>query len=65
MEFMDIIKTPQLENVTLKLLGSRKGISGTLCLTSHQLIFFNKINEKDETWVCAKCFAVTITMYLF
>ncbi|EDV22388.1 uncharacterized protein TRIADDRAFT_28926 [Trichoplax adhaerens] len=51
MEFMDIIKTPQVENVTFTMVGERKSVSGTLCLTSHQLIFFDKENKKDELWI--------------
>eukprot|EP00794_Sanderia_malayensis_P012002 gene12002-13241_t len=47
MEFAELIKTTRVDNVILRRLHVPL-IEGTLCLTSHHLIFSSRASEKDE-----------------
>lgn len=50
MEFAELIKTTRVDNVILRKQGGNL-IEGTLCLTSHHLIFSSRVSEKDELMV--------------
>jgi len=47
MEFAELIKTTRVDNVILRKMGGNL-IEGTLCLTSHHLIFSSRVSESDE-----------------
>ncbi|XP_065063356.1 myotubularin-related protein 9-like isoform X1 [Rhopilema esculentum] len=47
MEFAELIKTTRVDNVILRRQSSSL-VEGTLCLTSHHLIFSSRVSEKDE-----------------
>ena len=59
MEFMDLIEIPRVDNVKYnRLLYSdehkqllNEFCDGSLCLTSHHLIFFPKEKKDKEIWV--------------
>ena len=46
-----MIKTPKVDNVVLWQPLHQKKLNGTLCLTSHHIIFVDRVNEKDELMV--------------
>jgi len=48
MEFMELIKTPKVDNVVLMRSFNHKKVSGTLCLTSHHLLFVDRSSESPE-----------------
>ena len=50
MEFAELIQTTRVDNVILRRLGGNL-IEGTLCLTSHHLIFSSRVAENDELMV--------------
>ena len=50
MEFAELIQTTRVDNVILRRLGGNL-IEGTLCLTSHHLIFSSRGEENDELMV--------------
>ena len=50
MEFAELIKTTKVDNVILRRVHSSL-VEGTLCLTSHHLIFSSRVSEKDEMMV--------------
>ena len=54
MEFAELIKTTRVDNVILRRQGSSL-VEGTLCLTSHHLIFSSRVSEKDELMVNMNC----------
>ena len=48
MEFMELIKTPKVDNVVLWQPLLQKKLTGTLCLTSHHILFVDRANEKEQ-----------------
>lgn len=58
MEFMDLIETPRVNNIKYcrQVYNEEQGavslqfVEGSLCLTSHHLIFSSQIN-KQEIWI--------------
>ena len=48
MEFMELIKTPKVENVVFKRSSNHKKMIGTLCLTSHHLLFVDRSTNSQE-----------------
>ena len=50
MEFAELIKTPKVDNCILRR-SHGSLIEGTLCLTSHHLIFSSRASDKDELMV--------------
>ncbi|RWS17140.1 myotubularin-related protein 9-like protein, partial [Dinothrombium tinctorium] len=50
MEFAELIKTPKLDNVFVKQ-PFRDQTEGTLCVTSHHLIFSSRKSIGDELWL--------------
>ncbi|RWS22695.1 myotubularin-related protein 9-like protein [Leptotrombidium deliense] len=50
MEFAELIKTPKLDNIIVKQ-PFRPPTEGTLCITSHHLIFSSRRNVGDELWL--------------
>ncbi|XP_057308817.1 myotubularin-related protein 9-like [Hydractinia symbiolongicarpus] len=48
MEFTDLIKTAKVDNVVLWRPHSHKKVTGTLCLTSHHILFSDRTSDKDE-----------------
>lgn len=58
MEFMDLIETPRVDNIRYcrQIYNEEQGqvstqfVDGSLCLTSHHLIFSSK-NTKQEIWI--------------
>jgi len=50
MEFIELIKAPKVDNVTLRRpLFPR--IQGTLCVTGHHLILSSRREDAQEFWV--------------
>ena len=47
MEFVEYIKSPRIEKVSLRRRG-RSYLEGTLCVTGHHLIFSSRTDHKDE-----------------
>ena len=47
MEFVEFIKSPRIEKVSLRRRG-RAYLEGTLCVTGHHLIFSSRTDHKDE-----------------
>lgn len=47
MEFVEYIKSPRIDEVSLKRRG-RVYLEGTLCVTGHHLIFSSRTDHKDE-----------------
>ena len=47
MEFVEYIKSPRIEKVSLRRRG-RVYLEGTLCVTGHHLIFSSRTEHKDE-----------------
>lgn len=47
MEFVEFIKSPKIEKVSLRRRG-RAYLEGTLCVTGHHLIFSSRTDHKDE-----------------
>ncbi len=63
MDFMDVIEIPRIDNVKLnrQMFSEINGvydqlvnhtIEGSICLTSHHLIFSPKQKTEEEIWVC-------------
>lgn len=50
MEFVDLIPTPKLD-VLLRTQTASEGVEGTLCLTSHHLIFSTRRDDFQELLV--------------
>ena len=50
MEFIELIKVPKLDNVTMTL-TSKDPIEGSICITGHHLIFSSRKAVGDELWV--------------
>ncbi|XP_066926437.1 myotubularin-related protein 9-like [Clytia hemisphaerica] len=48
MEFMELIKTPKVDNVVFVRSFNRKKVTGTLCLTSHHLLFVDRSSISPE-----------------
>ena len=51
MEFISIIKTPNIDKAIL-INQSSDNLEGTLCITTHYLLFSSRKNPDDEIWVC-------------
>ncbi|XP_020617896.1 myotubularin-related protein 9-like [Orbicella faveolata] len=47
MEFVEYIKSPRIEKVSLRRRG-RAYLEGTLCVTGHHLIFSSRTEHRDE-----------------
>lgn len=47
MEFVEYIKSPRIDQVSLRRRG-RAYLEGTLCVTGHHLIFSSRTEHKDE-----------------
>ncbi len=52
MEFVDFIRTPMVEGVTLYR-PNNMPVEGTLCVTGHHLILSSRRDNKEELWVSA------------
>lgn len=53
MEFGDLIPSPTLDHVLLSAsVGLEAPVEGTLCITSHHLIFSTRRDDIPELWVC-------------
>ena len=50
MEFAEFIKTPMVNNVTLRR-PFMEPLEGTLCVTGHQLILSSRRDDHEELWV--------------
>lgn len=50
MEFAEFIKTPTVNNVTLRR-PFMEPLVGTLCVTGHQLILSSRGDDHEELWV--------------
>ena len=50
MEFVDFIRTPMVEGVTLYR-PNNMPVEGTLCVTGHHLILSSRRDNKEELWV--------------
>ena len=53
MEFVELIKSPRVENVFLKR-RSHQYVEGTLCVTGHHLIFSSRTEHKEELIVSVR-----------
>lgn len=53
MELGDLILIPNLDNVALidKSDGNNKSIDGTLCISSHHLLWSSRQDNGQELWV--------------
>ena len=47
MEFTELIRTAKVDNVVLQIPNKLK-MTGTLCLTSHHIIFADRSNKNEE-----------------
>lgn len=47
MEFVEYIKSPKIDKVSLRRRGQAY-LEGTLCVTGHHLIFSSRTDHKDE-----------------
>lgn len=47
MEFVEYIKSPRIDQVSLRRRG-RAYLEGTLCVTGHHLIFSSRTEHRDE-----------------
>ena len=50
MEFTELIRTAKVDNVVLQIPNKPK-MTGTLCLTSHHIIFADRSNKNEELMV--------------
>lgn len=50
MEFVEFIRTPKVDGVTLYR-PNAEPVEGTLCITGHHLILSSRQNHKEEMWV--------------
>ncbi|CAH1776264.1 unnamed protein product [Owenia fusiformis] len=50
MEFVEFIKTPKVDNVTLRR-AFHKSVDGTLCITGHHLILSSRKDNNEELWL--------------
>lgn len=50
MEFISIIKTPNIDKAIL-VQSDSVTLEGTLCITTHYLLFSSRKNPDDEVWV--------------
>lgn len=50
MEFTELIRTAKVDNVVLQIPNKLK-MTGTLCLTSHHIIFADRSNKNEEIMV--------------
>lgn len=62
MEFVEYIKSPRIEKVSLRRRG-RAYLEGTLCVTGHHLIFSSRTEHKDEL-IVSHC-QITVTPQIF
>ena len=52
---MELIKTPKVDNVVFTRSFNHKKMTGTLCLTSHHLLFVDRsINSQEEELMVIK-----------
>ncbi len=55
MEFVEFIRTPMVDGVTLYR-PNNMPVEGTLCVTGHHLILSSRKDNKEELWVnCLTC----------
>lgn len=54
MEFIELIKVPKVDNVTMRRNALPTVEGGTLCITSHHLILSSRKDGEEELWVSAK-----------
>ena len=50
MEFVEFIRTPKVDGVTLQL-PHTGAVEGTLCVTGHHLILSSRKDSTEELWV--------------
>jgi len=62
MEFVEYIKSPRIEKVSLRRRG-RAYLEGTLCVTGHHLIFSSRTEHRDEL-IVSQC-QITVTTEIF
>lgn len=62
MEFVEYIKSPRIDEVSLKRRG-RVYLEGTLCVTGHHLIFSSRTDHRDEL-IVSHC-QITVTTEIF
>ena len=62
MEFVEYIKSPRIDEVSLRRRG-RAYLDGTLCVTGHHLIFSSRTEHKDEL-IVSHC-QITVTTEIF
>ncbi|KAI0223727.1 Myotubularin-related protein 9 [Lamellibrachia satsuma] len=53
MEFVEFIRTPKVDGVTLYR-PNAEPVEGTLCITGHHLILSSRQNHKEEMWLLHK-----------
>ena len=65
MEFVEYIKSPKIDKVSLRRRGQAY-LEGTLCVTGHHLIFSSRTDHKDELIVSSVIiFIVLCNFFLY